>query len=294
MNGPAHAETAQEPDNGQRRFLRGVLRDAAARFDVRVDAGVDGSGMVFSWRDRSLGCRVLEGTGSSATVLWLRVTYERFEWTSGEHWTGNVDANALTGVPKPLVLRWQEWDEDNGRNRAELMTYIDEPSCSATAEAGPGLGIPGTPWWASLRTSLARLADHPTDRVARSRDYTEHALRIFFGDRAPMPIRWATCHGDLHWANVTTTTPVLLDWEHWGQAPAGFDAAHLYCHSLAVPELAVTVHRELADVLETPDGRASQLLAIAGMLRRADNGDYPDLVLPLHRLAERLLDGPRS
>lgn len=281
-----------EHDSGQRRFLRRVLAEAAAHFGVRVDGAPAEAGEVFSWRDRTLGCRVLEDADGVEKVRWLRVTFEHFDWAYGKFWTGNVDANALTGIPKPRVLRWYEWDEENGRNRAELMTYVDEAACSPTAEARTFPGVLTPSWWASLRSSLDRVAMHRTDRVVRGRDEVEGTLRTFFGDWAPSSasVRWATCHGDLHWANVTMRTPVLLDWEHWGQAPAGYDAAHLYCHSLAIPDLAAAVQREFADILDTPDGRASQLLVIAGMLRRVDNGVYADLALPLHRLADRLLD----
>lgn len=273
-----------EQDSGQRRFLRRVLADAAAHFGVRVAAGE-----VFSWRDRTLGCRVLEDADGGHVARWLRVTFEHFDWAYGKFWTGNVDANTLTDIPKPRVLRWYEWDEETGRNRAELMTYVGEVACSPTAEARTFPDTLTPSWWASLCTSLDRVAQHRTDRIVRSSEEVERTLRTFFGDWAPAPTRWTTCHGDLHWANLTTATPVLLDWEHWGLAPAGYDAAHLFCHSLAVPDLAETVHRQFAATLDTPDGRASQLLVIAGMLRRIDNGDYPDLTLPLHRIADRLL-----
>ncbi|WP_143831849.1 hypothetical protein [Nocardiopsis sp. CNR-923] len=100
---------------------------------------------------------------------------------------------------------------------------------------------------------------------------------------------WVSAHGDLHWNNITSPECFLLDWEGWGMAPLGYDAATLYCHSLLVPEAAARVREEFSDVLDTLDGARSQLLVIARMLRRSTHGDYPALVTPLHRLADRLI-----
>jgi hypothetical protein len=44
-----------------------------------------------------------------------------------------------------------------------------------------------------------------------------------------------------------------------------------------------------ADALNSPTGRAAQLSIVARMLRRVDDGDYPDLAEPLTRHARGLL-----
>lgn len=89
-------------------------------------------------------------------------------------------------------------------------------------------------------------------------------------------------------AGITGPECYLLDWEGWGMAPAGYDAATLYCHSLLVPGVAARVRAEFAEELDTPDGVRAQLLVVARMLGRSGQGDYPELVLPLHRLANEL------
>lgn len=102
----------------------------------------------------------------------------------------------------------------------------------------------------------------------------------------PTVTTWVTAHGDLHWTNLTTSGPYLLDWEFWGAAPAGADAATLNCSSLLVQPMADRVYDEFAEVLDTPDGRLSQLCVIAQILRHRDCGD---LAAPLRRHAEHLL-----
>lgn len=98
-----------------------------------------------------------------------------------------------------------------------------------------------------------------------------------------------TSHGDLHWANLTAPRLVILDWEQWGLAPYGYDIATLYCHSLLVPETAATIRHRFTHMLDSPDGRRAQLLTIARMHGRTRMGDYTDLVIPLHRLADEIL-----
>ncbi|HEY3692833.1 MAG TPA: hypothetical protein VGL46_21535 [Pseudonocardiaceae bacterium] len=81
----------------------------------------------------------------------------------------------------------------------------------------------------------------------------------------------------------------VVDEVGWGRAPAGYDVAMLYAHSLLQPAVAARVRAEFADELESPDGLLSQLYATARMLLRINSGDYADLAIPLHRNAERVI-----
>ncbi|MFF4412397.1 hypothetical protein ACFYY8_07670 [Streptosporangium sp. NPDC001559] len=47
----------------------------------------------------------------------------------------------------------------------------------------------------------------------------------------------------------------MFDWEDWGMAPYGLDAASLWGASLAVPALADRVRSERRDDLESRDGK---------------------------------------
>lgn len=64
----------------------------------------------------------------------------------------------------------------------------------------------------------------------------------------------------LHWSNLTGPSLAILDWEGWGLALAGTDAATLHAYSLPVPEVAAQVHETFADILDTPDGLQARLL----------------------------------
>ncbi|WP_460708252.1 hypothetical protein [Myceligenerans halotolerans] len=204
-------------------------------------------------------------------------------------WTGNLDANVISGVPKPALLAWTELRAEDRWFRIEVQTLITATPVSPTPEliTDPRLN---SAWFTRLAAALDMLADTPTERVVRSQDEVAQQLRQYFGDKIdPTVESWTTTHADLHWANLTAPDLTILDWEGWGRAPAGYDAATLYCHSLLVPEVAQTVRAQFADILDSPDGRRSQLLAAVRMLRRSEIGDYLDLVVPLHHLADRIL-----
>jgi len=242
---------------------------------------------VFGWRERTLSRRVRTSDGE----FWLRVVSEQREWADGDFWTGNLDASVITGVAKPQVLRHWEWDEGASRLRAELMTLAAGHPCSSTPELRHSLQLP-VAWWNGLHTSLEALAATETPRVhLRQADVTQR-LVVFFGDRVADPTvsRWTPAHTDLHWANILAPECVLVDWEGWGVAPAGFDAACLYLHSLLRPDTAERVRAEFGARLEDRDGLLSQLYVTGRMLLRINSGDYTDLAIPLHHNAESVIE----
>ncbi len=55
----------------------------------------------------------------------------------------------------------------------------------------------------------------------------------------------------MHWANLTEPL-CLLDWEGWGMAPEGFDAAALYAYALLQPDTAAARVRTAFPVLGSP------------------------------------------
>ncbi|GAB3970495.1 hypothetical protein GCM10029978_043890 [Actinoallomurus acanthiterrae] len=272
----------EQADENHRVWMRTALGYAAELFGLELVGRP-----VFGWRDRSIGVAASPVTGGP--VRWLRVVTEHLSWASGDWWTGNKDAVEITGITKPEVIDIREWTDDGQALRAEVMTYIPTRPCSPTPELRHGIDL-SADWWGDLRRGLDHLAGFPTDRRAVDQEQVSRRLRIFFGDRIDTRVdQWTTAHGDLHWANLTAPDFAVLDWELWGRAPYGYDAATLYCHSLLQPDVAETVHDRFADVLDTSDGTRTQLFVITRMLLRADRGDYLDSVIPLHHHARSLL-----
>ncbi|MFJ8233069.1 phosphotransferase [Streptomyces sp. NPDC094448] len=275
----ADPDEAAEADRRFRRWMYGNLDHAAGHFGLTVTGPP-----VFGWRDRSIS----SAADSPDGIRWLRVVSEQTEWAHGRGWTGNTDANVLTGIPKPQVLRVHEWAEgDWRRQRAEMMTYVSGTPCSPTDTAPSGLDPSGI-WWKGLQQAVRRLAATATDRINADQEKVDQRVRAAFGEEVVIRIRnWETVHGDLHWANLLTPLSVL-DWELWGKGPLGTDAATLYCYSLTSPALAQKV-RDHFPVLATSDGRRAQLYVAARLLHRSGLGDHPHLTRPLRSLAQQLL-----
>lgn len=268
-------------DDGWLAWLHELLKSGAKLLGVDL-AGEPVSGL----RDRSVGCPVTTPKGER----WMRVITEPAPWAYGPAWTGNSDASTITGVRKPAVLDFAEWDESDRRVRAELMTLAPGTRISADMALRQNVDLDDE-WWNELAGSLDTLAVHPTDRVCLDEQLVQRRLLAAFGvGIGNARLTWSTAHGDLHWANLTAPRCWLLDWESWGSAPAGYDAALLLCASLLQPEIAQRVCAVFADLLDTPTGQVAQLLAAAKLLGLVEYGDHPDLAVPVHRHAHAVVE----
>ncbi|QXJ21631.1 hypothetical protein AGRA3207_002504 [Actinomadura graeca] len=262
-----------------------VQFDRAARL---LTARPDGE-TVRGVADRTRSGRVVE----DGVPRWLRVLALPDSRAHGPIWDGPIAAPTLAGLRRPELLTWGTWrprDDAGQVVRAELWELVDEPVCSSHEQLTPAQARAlhlGPGWWRSLDESLNRLAAYDTTRVPRTQQQITAAMRNAYGPDVPSTVRrWVTQHGDLRWTNVTAGTPYLLDWEHWGLAPAGADAATLYCTSLLAAEMAADVHRRYRHVLDSPDGRIAQLCVCVQLRRHADIGALAE---PLDRLAHSLL-----
>lgn len=260
-------------------FMYENLVKAATYFQVSLQGKP-----IFGWRERSIGSQVI---GEQANY-WLRVVSENPYWVQQDWWEGNEIADEIQGITKPKVLKTWEWDGGERRFRAELMTLAEAKVCSPTPELRTHLELPIS-WWADLRKSLDTLSTWHTDRIKTEQDKVTRRFLVFYGDEVDATVtHWTTAHGDFHWANLMAPKLSILDWEGWGKAPAGIDAASLYCFSLLVPEVADQVYRTFSDILDSSSGKLAQLYVITRLLRRMDRGDFIDLAGPLHRHAKTL------
>ncbi|MGH3717656.1 MAG: phosphotransferase [Pseudonocardiaceae bacterium] len=281
-----HPTLAPEPDTDADAMFRNWMRLNLARAAEKFGLSVTGV-PIFGWRLRSIGAVTHDPNGFS----WLRVVSEQPQWATGEFWTGNQDANTLTGLPKPVVLASTEWDEAGWRSqRAEVMTLLPGEPCSPTDVVRTAIELPDS-WYRELRRSLHRLASVPTTRITVTQTRVNGLVRAAFGQHRNLPInRWETVHGDLHWGNLLQPRLGILDWEMWGKGPTGTDVATLYCYSLLNPDISRRVHGEFADILDSPEGIIAQLWVAARLLKRIrKSGDFPDLETPLRNHSETLI-----
>lgn len=208
----------------------------------------------------------------SDTGRWVRFQWRR-PGSMADAWFGPEAASALVGVSMPELFRSVRWPDSA---RAVVWRADEFELVTDHAVNGPG-SISAAPvlseaWWATLRVSLSALSGHDTARVAMDGDHLAGRVSEVFGDELAgvdltVP-EWATAHGDVHWGNLTAPGCVVLDWESWGRAPRGYDAATLWGFSLGVPEIAARIEAEFADDLASRSGLLSRLLFCANVLRQ--------------------------
>ncbi|MYR34830.1 hypothetical protein GTW20_21880 [Nocardiopsis alba] len=227
------------------------------------------------------------------TGMWVRIQWRRTTRMNGQAWTGAECASVLTGVAKPRLRRSVRW-QDDARDavwRADEMTAVRSPVVSGNGSITHDPHLDDA-WWAELKTSLDALAAHETDRVGMRQAHLTRRITEIFGRSVDTGVdEWRTAHADLHWGNLTAPDCHLLDWEDWGAAPRGYDAATLWGFSLGVPAVADRVRREFEHDLETRAGRISRLLFCANVLRAyARSGKSMPFTEPARQAADELID----
>lgn len=279
----------------RRLWLHRHLVDAAERFDMELSGAA-----VNTYDMRSVGSRAWDGQ----RMVWLRVVLDDPDYQPACRWDGNVTANAITGVPKPQVLRWADWRDDSPYRgggcllRGEVMTLIDDTVVTADGILRVDPELPES-WWHNLGAALAALAAHPVtiEDTVGIVHYTVRSTHYHFDvelnfDEVNSGLEWVTSHADLHWGNLTSPALFILDWETWRRAPAGYDVATLYCNSLLHKPTADRLRRQFGTVLESPSGQLSLLSAACRYLWLAEeNVEFQDLAELLRELGVSVIKG---
>lgn len=260
--------------------LDGVLDEVERALRTQLDRGS------LVRKRRTLGAPTDRGT-------WVRVERRCLDKIGSQGWNGTECAALLEGVSKPQWHRGIEWSQPGD----PMMWRADETDLLPSAPVGSSVlaAEPALPddWWQALNTSLDALVEQHTRRVATpdtvmiTQSRVAQAIRRFLpGDVDTTVQRWLPAHADLNWANVTGPEFCLFDWEDWGVAPQGLDAASLWGSSLAVPALAERVRRERTDDLESRDGKLMVLFVCAKILVPDAHPEDPRLEPARHIAAQ--------
>jgi hypothetical protein len=266
----------------QRLDLRKVdIGDVLSRVEKSLELEMAPEGAIR--KRRSIGFRSDRGT-------WVRVECRGLDRLDGQGW-GVEAAQILHRVPIPRWHSGVSWLDDDRK----VMWRADETQLVAESPIGKPVNAERLPahWWDAFNAAMDELAKYETTRVATpdctsiSIERVEATIRKVFPECGGSVIdEWSTAHADLNWANLTGPTLWILDWEDWGRAPRGLDAANLWFSSLAVPEIAEKVYRGRRDDLESRTGRVMQLFKCAELLAWADESE--PLYVPARQEADRL------
>lgn len=232
---------------------------------------------------RSVGARTDRDT-------WVRVERRPLDRIPGQGWNGTESAARLEGVAQPAwwgCVVWRDADEPVMWRADETDLLPGKPIGTAVLVEEPALS---GEWWRAFGSSLDALARNTTGRVATPDTVTmtqglvTESVQGVFPEVIDTAVgRWVPAHADLNWANMSAPAFSLFDWEDWGNAPQGLDAATLWGASLAVPALADRVRSERRHDFESRDGRLMTLFVCAKVLGPDAHPEDPRVEPARHR-----------
>ncbi|MFC7344511.1 hypothetical protein [Saccharopolyspora griseoalba] len=227
-----------------------------------------------------------------------RGTWVRISATPAESAAERSGLEATVALPpETLHPRWYQgvcWCDGATLWRAEETELVPEP----VVQQGGGVLTtdPQLPevWWQRLAGAQRALSTVATSRLATphtrpiSQQRVTETIQAVFPGLDTTVGEWAVAHADFAWVNLTAPACRILDWEDFGLAPRGWDAATLWVNSLAVPALAERVQQVFADELHSPTGVVCQLYALAELIAAGEDYAGP-LAAPVHAAAEALV-----
>lgn len=221
---------------------------------------------------------------------WVRIERRHQYRIKSAAWIGLEAASTIRGVPKPAWYQSATWADLDREQvwRADELEFVSSPSVKAAGGLEAANSLPDT-WWQGLLDALTTLGAYETERIGMSQAHLTKRITQVFPDIDTTVDEWRTAHTDLQWSNLTLDGHIL-DWEDWGTAPRGHDAATLWQASLPDPALTARIEREFATDLQTRSGKLSLLLRCANAIRIATNrGTTTPLLEPAKAAAEKLL-----
>jgi len=252
--------------------------------------GVEPVGPVASgFRQKSLGVAAVSPDGSRS---WVKISalhgIASHPWREAE-----LAAVGIRGVSKPELLASRQWKQGDRHWLALQMTLATSPIVETGYFAGANSARIETQWINSLKHALDTLRTIDTDRTSISADEISALIKDRFGPGAEHRAdEWHCAHGDLHWSNLTYPDLMLLDWEHWGLAPRGYDAAYLLVFSCARPEVVQKIETVFAADLNCRSGRVALLALLAHRLINIEARLFDPVYKPhLEAMARRVLAG---
>lgn len=182
------------------------MRRAFAWSAETLGATIAGS-EVWGWHGRTLSSHVEH---PDRGACWLRLLSAPQDKATGKIWEGNRQAAALFDghIHKPLLYDTKKSSNGGYAYHAELYQYIADPVASSSPVLRTDLDPP-TEWWHSLHTDLEHVNTVSTDRVAVRQEWVDRTVPRFLDMPGPRITDWAPAHGDLHTANLTSTTPTF-------------------------------------------------------------------------------------
>ncbi len=145
--------------------------DVLARVEQSMGVRLDRATLVYGTQGMTAGFRTDAGT-------WVRVQWRRPWKIYGPAWAGPECASVLRGVTKPDWFPTASWRDDAREVvwRADEMELVSSAVINSSGVITTDPKLPNS-WWASLKESLAALADDMPDPSLNCRPSTTRPSR---------------------------------------------------------------------------------------------------------------------
>lgn len=206
-----------------------------------------------------------------------------------------IASDALSSICKPRLLKQIEWQHGNANWIARLTTLADD-AVEQAPWAGDAAAAVTDAWLQELKANLDRLVPQPSARILVSPQmlsgWLSHNYRLHYIFSSS---EWVTSHNDLQWSNLTAPTLYILDWEHLGSAPIGYDIGWFIACSCRDPALVRRLEKIFASHFSTATGLTARLFATHRLKQHAqENNLDPEFIADLDDMIARLLNDLRA
>jgi hypothetical protein len=254
-------------------------QDAIKEACCILDADPDGEARYSERRD-TIGTALRHRDGSSSWLKLAQVSTRLGGWLR----SGELAMRPIGGLPMPEILREFVCVASGLQWHAIQLSYAPSPVVSTQSWIARPLETIDDQWLERLKQAVDAIGNAPLARWSIHPGRVARLIARRFGSSAPYTVdEWRTAHGDLQWSNLTAPKLMLLDWEYWGAAPRGFDAATLLSHSFMDPALVRRIEAIFAEDLDTPSGIVARLFQYARILDAIEAGTRDPRE---HRIAE--------
>ena len=243
--------------------------------------------------DATVSARAVSNSGD---LYWVRVAPVK-DATTWVRPNANEEAQVLADrVPMPLIIHRTEWEETDPEQgnirqvRGEAFEYIEASPISKEPAITEAPNV-SDEWWRQLRKTHDIIQVSEGAGPGRAKfGVLSRIRRVAGADVDTTGLKWSASHGDFHWANLLSTPDlVIVDWEGYGFAPVGLDAATLLTYSLSHPPTADVVREAFSDVLSGKQGFLVQLYMAEIVMSGIRAGFHAHLEQPIREHVKKLL-----
>jgi hypothetical protein len=248
----------------QPEFRQNAIREACRILDAEPVGEAR-----YSERSNTIGTHIRSRDGASSWLKLAQVSTKLGEWLR----RGELAVRPFEGVPMPEILREFECGSDGLNWHALQFSFAPSPAVLTQSWIARPLKTVEDRWLKQLKQAILNINKAPLTRWGVHPGHVARLIGRRFGKSAPHTVdEWRTAHGDLQWSNLTAPDLMLLDWENWGAAPRGFDAATLLSHSFMDPALFRRIEAVFAEDLNTPSGVVARLFQYSRILDAIEAG----------------------